>query len=58
VHTRWLQDRLDNLPPEANGEEGAALRYILDAWDEAVCDGVHPRALANAALFVALCDLV
>lgn len=58
MHTRWLQDRLDNLPPEADGEECAALRYILDAWEEAVCDGVHPRALANAALFAALCDLV
>jgi hypothetical protein len=58
VHTRWLQDRRDNLPAETDADESAALGYILDAWEEAVSDGVHPRALANAALFAAFCDLV
>lgn len=58
MHTRWLQDRLENLPAEVDAEESAALGYILDAWDEAVCDGVDPHALANAALFAAFCDLV
>lgn len=58
MDTRWLQDRLESLPGEADAEDSAALRYILDAWDEAMCDGIDPRALANAALFAAFCDLV
>ena len=35
-----------------------ALRYILDAWEEALYDGVRPEMLANASLFAALSDLV
>ncbi len=35
-----------------------ALRYILDAWEEALYDGIEPEMLANAALFAALSDLV
>ncbi|HHN66825.1 MAG TPA: hypothetical protein ENK15_02150 [Thermopetrobacter sp.] len=36
----------------------AALRYIVEAWEEAVCDGLHPQTLAQAALFAALSELV
>jgi hypothetical protein len=36
----------------------AALRYILDAWEEALHDGIEPEMLANAALFAALADLI
>jgi len=36
----------------------AALHYILEAWEEALHDGVEPEMLANAALFAALSDLV
>ena len=36
----------------------AALRYILDAWEEALHDGIEPEMLANAALFADLADLV
>ena len=35
-----------------------ALRYILDAWEEALHAGIEPEMLANAALFAALADLV
>ena len=35
-----------------------ALRYILDAWQEAVYDGIAPDMMADAALFAALTDLV
>lgn len=35
-----------------------ALCYILDAWDEALHDGLEPQMLANASLFAALSDLV
>ena len=44
----------------SNGEADrqAALRYILDAWEEALHDGIEPETLANAALFAALADLI
>ncbi len=35
-----------------------ALRYILDAWEEALHDGIEPEMLANAALFSPLADLI
>ncbi len=48
---------------EQHGEDGevhkqAALRYILDAWEDALHDGIEPEMLANAALFAALTDLI
>ena len=47
------------LQPEASdAQKQAALRYILDAWEEALYDGIEPEMLANAALFAALIDLV
>jgi hypothetical protein len=41
-----------------NSQSQDALRYILDAWEEALHDGIEPEMLANAALFAALADLV
>lgn len=41
-----------------NDQKQAALRYILDAWEEALHDGIEPEMLANAALFAALADLI
>ena len=35
-----------------------ALRYILDAWEEAVYDGLDPDCIATAAIFAALSDLI
>ena len=48
------------MPPSSANEEQkqAALRYILDAWEEALHDGIEPEMLANAALFAALADLI
>jgi hypothetical protein len=43
-------------PDDAQKQE--ALRYILDAWEEALHDGIEPEMLANAALFAALADLI
>ena len=43
---------------EEEAQKQAALRYILDAWEEALHDGIEPEMLANAALFAALADLV
>ena len=39
-------------------ERQAALRYILDAWEEALHDGIEPEMLANASLYAALADLI
>jgi predicted YcjX-like family ATPase len=39
-------------------EKHAALRYILDAWEEAVYDGIDPDAMATAAIFAALSDMI
>ena len=44
--------------PESEALKQAALRYILDAWEEALHDGIEPEMLANAALFAALADLI
>ena len=43
---------------ENEAQKQAALRYILDAWQEALHDGIEPEMLANAALFAALTDLI
>lgn len=42
----------------AEEKKQAALRYIMEAWEEAVYDGIEPELLANAAFFAALSDLV
>lgn len=43
---------------ENEAQTQAALRYILDAWEEALHDGIEPEMLANAALFASLADLI
>jgi predicted YcjX-like family ATPase len=43
------------LPQE---QKQAALRYLLEAWEEAVYDGIDPDALASAAIFAALSDMI
>jgi hypothetical protein len=35
-----------------------ALGYILDAWEEAVYDGLDPDSIATAAIFAALSDMI
>lgn len=35
-----------------------ALTYLVEAWDEAVAEGVDSEILAHAALFAALSDLI
>ena len=43
---------------QGEAQKHAALRYILDAWEEALHDGIEPEMLTNAALFAALADLI
>ncbi len=53
--------RASRPTPQATKDDGqkqAALCYILDAWEEALHDGIEPECLANAALFAALADLI
>ena len=45
-------------PSEREAQKQQALRYILDAWEEALHDGIEPEMLANAAMFAALADLI
>jgi hypothetical protein len=44
--------------PTSEAQKQEALRYILDAWEEALHDGIEPEMLANAALYAALADLI
>ena len=39
-------------------EKQVALRYILEAWEEAVYDGLDPDCIATAAIFAALSDMI
>jgi predicted YcjX-like family ATPase len=43
---------------KATESKYVALRYILDAWEEAVYDGVDPDCIATAAIFAALSDMI
>ena len=51
-------ERREPHSPEGALRKQAALQYILDAWEEALHDGIEPEMLANAALFAALTDLI
>ena len=45
-------------PLPAQEAKQVALRYILEAWEEAVYDGLDPDAVATAAIFAALSDMI
>jgi len=47
------------LPHRPNSEaKHLALRYIMDAWEEAIYDGLDPDCIATAAIFAALSDMI
>ena len=50
--------RMQKLALPELTDRHTALRYILDAWEEALYDGLEPESIANASLFAALSDLV
>jgi hypothetical protein len=65
LHFQILKGRIQlptaKQPPQPHADQAQkqeALRYILDAWEEALHDGIEPEMLANAALFAALADLI
>lgn len=43
---------------EVNGLNAEALSYIIEAWEDAIYNGLAPESLAGASLFAALTDLV
>lgn len=52
------EDALDSLEPTETDQRRMALQNILDAWDEALSDGVSADILATTAIFAALSDMV
>jgi predicted YcjX-like family ATPase len=53
------RETLDTETPAPQTEpKYVALRYIMEAWEEAVYDGIDPDCVATAAIFAAMSDLV
>ena len=50
--------RLDEQRFDDRESRHAALRHILDAWEEAVYEGIDPDCIATAAIFAALSDMI
>ena len=48
----------DDLELPQQDEKQAALRFILDAWEEAIYEGLDPDCIATAAIFAALSDMI
>jgi hypothetical protein len=54
-----LQDEtIDGTLPDEAEQRRVALQNILDAWDEALTEGVSADILATTAIFAALSDMV
>lgn len=51
-------EALDALSPTETDQRRMALQSILDAWDEALAEGVGADILATTAIFAALSDMV
>jgi len=51
-------EALDALVPTETDQRRLALQSILDAWDEALAEGVSADILATTAIFAALSDMV
>jgi hypothetical protein len=47
-----------SAPDHSEDARLQALRYILEAWEEATETGIAPELMAYAALYTALTDLV
>jgi predicted YcjX-like family ATPase len=53
---KLTHEQIADLPPQEAKQ--AALRYILEAWEEAIYDGLDPDCIATAAIFAALSDMI
>ncbi|HMM13186.1 MAG TPA: hypothetical protein PKA57_01060 [Parvibaculum sp.] len=52
------EEGLDPSAPDEAEQRRMALQNILDAWDEALAEGVSADILATTAIFAALSDMV
>ncbi|HUD49985.1 hypothetical protein [Parvibaculum sp.] len=52
------EEGLDPSAPNESEQRRMALQNILDAWDEALAEGVSSDILATTAIFAALSDMV
>jgi len=52
------EDNIDGMLPDETEQRRLALQNILDAWDEALTEGVSADILATTAIFAALSDMV
>ena len=52
------EEGLDPSVPDETEQRRMALQNILDAWDEALAEGVSADILATTAIFAALSDMV
>jgi hypothetical protein len=52
------EEGLDPSAPNETEQRRMALQNILDAWDEALAEGVSADILATTAIFAALSDMV
>lgn len=43
---------------EADAQKARALHLVLDAWEQALGEGVEPEMLASVAIYAALVDMV
>lgn len=46
------------MPDSDDKQKSIALELLLDAWDEALKEGVAPELVATSAIFAALTDMV
>jgi hypothetical protein len=55
-----MYDRVSQMKQQfaADDARRAALDYLLQAWEEAILDGIDADCVANAALFTAFKELV
>lgn len=55
----WADDELwGEARPSEEDQRRLALQLILDAWDDALGEGVEPDIVASTAIFSALSDMI
>ncbi len=52
------EEEFDFPLPNSDEQRRIALQIFLDAWDDALAEGVDPDVLASTAIFAALSDMV
>ncbi len=57
LHRDDFDEQAEALMKEREARN-AALRHIIDAWDEALLSGVHPEQMASAMLYAAISEMV